>query len=75
MPELSINSIAVCIQALEDAISYYDLLSKSQTVDPDDHEETKYMYEVELAKLSAIYATEEKKGNAPVPLAKLLKRQ
>jgi hypothetical protein len=73
MAELSVDAIAVCIQALEDAIRYYDFLSQSQTVDPDDHAETKYMYEVQLAKLCAIYAAEEKNGNTSVPLSALLK--
>src|SRR5262245_24292618 len=64
VPDLHLRSIAVCIQALQDAISYFDLLCQSPTVNPDDHEESKDMYEVELARLSKIYEAEEKKGNA-----------
>lgn len=73
MPNVDIRTQAVCIQALEDAIRYYDLLSQSETTDSDDYEESKYRYEVELSRLCEIYATEEEKGLAPVPLKKLLK--
>ncbi|BFM05903.1 hypothetical protein [Halioxenophilus aromaticivorans] len=73
MPNIDIRSIAVCIQALEDAIRYYDFLSQSETTDNDDYEECKYMYELELSKLCETYKTEEEKGLAPIPLNKLLK--
>ncbi len=73
MVNIDIRSISVCIQALEDSIRYYDLLGQSETTDSDDFEECKYMYEVELSRLCELYASEEKKGNVPVPLNKLLK--
>ena len=73
MVNIDIRSISVCIQALEDSIRYYDLLGQSDTTDSDDFEECKYMYEVELSRLCELYKAEEKKGNAPVPLNKLLK--
>jgi len=73
MPDIDIRTISVCIQALEDAIRYYDLLSQSETTNRDDYEECKYMYEVELSKMCEIYLKEEEKGLAPVPLKKLLK--
>ncbi|MBJ7556154.1 hypothetical protein MSP8886_02449 [Marinomonas spartinae] len=73
MLDADIRSIFVCIQALEDAIRYYDLLAQSDTTDSDDYEECKYMYEVELSRLCEIYSKEEERGNVPVPLKKLLK--
>lgn len=73
MLTLDIRSISVCIQALEDAIRYYDLLAQSDTTNSDDFEECKYMYEVELSRLCEIYSAAEARGDAPVPLAKLLK--
>ncbi len=73
MVNIDIRSISVCIQALDDSIRYYDLLSQSDTVDSDDFEECKYMYEVELSRLCELYSAEEKKGNVPIPLSKLLK--
>jgi hypothetical protein len=57
---------------LQDAISYYDLLCESRHVNPDDHKETKVMYDVELGRLIKLYEAEEKKGNAPIPLARLI---
>lgn len=75
MPNIDLRSLSVCIQALEDAIRYYELLSQSETTDSSDFEECKYMYEVELAKISDIYSKEESKGLAPIPLNKLLKKQ
>ena len=75
MPNVDTRSLSVCIQALEDAIRYYDLLSQSETTDSNDYEECKYMYELELSRLCALYAEVEKKGEAPIPLAKLLKNQ
>lgn len=73
MLTLDVQSVSVCIQALEDAIRYYDLLAQSDTTDSDDFEECKYMYEVELSRLCEIYAAAEERGDAPVPLEKLLK--
>jgi hypothetical protein len=73
MVNIDIRTISVCIQSLDDSIRYYDLLSQSDTVDSDDFEECKYMYEVELSRLCELYAQEEKKGNVPIPLSKLLK--
>ena len=73
MPDVDIRSISVCIQALQDAIRHYEFLCQSQTVDPDDYEEAKYMYELELARMSEIYAAEEKLGRTPIPLASLLR--
>ena len=73
MPNVDIRSLSVCIQALEDAIRYYELLAQSETTDSDDYEECRYMYEVELNRMCEIYAKEEEKGLAPVPLKKLLK--
>jgi hypothetical protein len=73
MPNIDIKTISVCIQALEDAIRYYDLLSQSDTTNSDDYEECRYMYEVELSRLCEIYSKEEEKGLAPVPLGTLLK--
>ncbi len=73
MPDVDIRSISVCIQALQDAIRHYEFLSQSQTVDPDDYEEAKYMYELELARMSEIYAAEEKLGKTSIPLATLLR--
>ncbi len=49
------------------------MLGQSETTGSDDFEECKYMYEVELSRLCELYASEEKKGNVPVPLNKLLK--
>jgi hypothetical protein len=74
MPDVDIRSISVCIQALQDAIRHYEFLCQSQTVDPDDYEEAKYMYELELARLSEIYAAEEKLGRTSIPLAALLRK-
>lgn len=59
--------------AIQDAIRHYEFLSQSQTVDPNDYEEAKNMYELELARLSEIYAAEEKGGRTSIPLAELLK--
>ena len=73
MPNIDIRTISVCIQALEDAIRYYDLLSQSETTDSDDYEECKYMYELELSRLCEFYSKEEEKGLTPVPLKQLLK--
>ena len=73
MPNIDIRTLSVCIQALEDAIRYYDLLSQSETTDSDDYEECKYMYEVELSRICEIYSKEEEKGLVPIPLKKLLK--
>ena len=73
MPDVDIRSISVCIQALPDAIRHYEFLCQSQTVDPDDYEEAKCMYELELARLSEIYAAEEKQGRTSIPLAALIK--
>jgi len=70
---IDIRTISVCIQALEDAIRYYDLLSQSETTNDADFEECKYMYEIELIRLCDIYMAEERNGNAPIPLAALLK--
>lgn len=75
MPNIDNRTIAVCIQALEDAVRYYELLSQSETVDSDDYEECKYMYEVELSRLCEIYKAEEDKGSAAIPLSKLLKKK
>lgn len=71
MFNIDIRILAVCIQALDDAIRYYDFLSQSETVDSDDFEECKYMYEVELSRLCDIYSAEERAGNVSTPLAKL----
>jgi len=38
MINLDIRTISVCIQALEDAIRYYDLLSQSDLTNSDDFE-------------------------------------
>ena len=73
MPNLDIRTISVCIQALEDAIRYYELLSQSETTDSDDYEECKYMYEVELSRICELYSKEQEKGLVPVPLERLLK--
>ncbi|GAB2190601.1 hypothetical protein MAH1_22090 [Sessilibacter sp. MAH1] len=73
MPNVDIRTLAVCIQALEDATRYYELLSQSDTTDSENYEECVYMYEVELARLCEIYKKEEEKGFAPVPLNDLLK--
>ena len=73
MVNIDIRTISVCIQSLDDSIRYYNLLSQSDTVDSDDFEECKYMYEVELSRLCELYLQEEKKGNVPIPLSKLLK--
>lgn len=74
MANIDIKSIAVCIQALDDAVRYYELLAQSDTTDDADYEECKYMYEVELSRLCEIYSKAEEQGEAPVPLAKLLKK-
>ena len=73
VPNIDIKTLAVCIQALEDAIRYYDLLSQSETTNSDDYEECRYMFEVELSRICEIYKQEEENGLAPVPLDKLLK--
>lgn len=73
VPNIDIKTLAVCIQALEDAIRYYDLLSQSETTSSDDYEECKTMYEVELSRICEIYRQEEENGLAPVALGKLLK--
>lgn len=73
MGNTEIRSMAICIQALEDAIRYYDLLAQSETTNNDGFEQCRYMYEVELSRLCALYATEEKQGNTSVALHKLLK--
>lgn len=73
MGNTEIRSMAICIQALEDAIRYYDLLAQSETTNNDDFEQCRYMYEVELSRLCALYTTEEKQGNTSVALQKLLK--
>ncbi len=67
------KALAICIQALQKAIKFNDFLSQSETVDADDHEESSYMYEVELNRLCKLYAVEEKKGDVSIPLADLLK--
>lgn len=73
MPNIDIRTISVCIQALEDAIRYYEFLSQSETAESDDYEECKYMYEVELSRICEIYSKEEERGLVPVPLKTLLK--
>jgi hypothetical protein len=73
MPDIDIRSLSVCIQALQDAIRHYEFLCQSETVDADDYEEAKYMYELELARLTEVYAAEEKLGRTSIPLAALLK--
>lgn len=72
MPNISNNSLAVCIQALQRACKLNDFLSQSDTVDSDDYEENSYMYELELGRLFGIYKKEEIKGNVNTPLASLL---
>lgn len=72
---VDIRSISVCIQALEGAIRYYELLSQSETTNNDDYQECIYMYEVELSRLCEMYSKAEESGAAPVPLKKLLKDQ
>ncbi len=73
MSNIDIRSISICIQALEDAIRYYELLAQSETTDSDDYEECKYMYEVELSRLCEIYSKEEAKGKVSISLKTLLK--
>lgn len=72
MPNLNNSSLAVCIQALQKAIKFNDFLSQSDTVDSDDNEESSYMYELELNRLSSLYKEEEKLGNVDIPLQRLL---
>jgi hypothetical protein len=63
----------VCIQALQDAIKFADFLSQSETVSAADHDESSYMYELELSRLVKIYASEERAGRVNIPLAELLR--
>lgn len=72
MPNLSNNSLATCIQALQKAIKLNDYISQSDTVDSDDFEESSYMYELELSKLCSLYKSEEQSGNVTIPLNSLL---
>ncbi len=73
MPNIDIQSLSVCIQALQTAIKHNDFLSQSDTINADDYEESSYMYELELSRLAKIYKEEEKAGRVNLPLAKLLK--
>lgn len=72
MPDIDNSSLSVCIQALQKAIRHNEFLAQSQTVDSDGYEESSHMYEVELSKLVNLYKQEERKGNVPIPLSKLL---
>lgn len=73
MPSLDIHSLSVCMQALEDAVRYYDLLAKADNQDRDDYEECRLMYQQELRRLCQIYREQEQLGVATVPLKRLLK--
>lgn len=72
MPNIDNDSLSACIQALQKAIRHNEFLAQSKTVDSDDYEESSHMYEVELSKLVNLYKQEEKNGNVPIPLSKLL---
>lgn len=73
MPAVNEKTLATCIQALQKAIRFNELVSQSDTVDGDDYEESSYMFELELSKLCDIYKEEELKGNISIPLSSLLK--
>ena len=73
MADLNNDSIATCIQALKDAIRYYDMLCQSETVDSDDYAEARDMYMRELGRLIRVYRDEEKLGRTSTPLSLLLK--
>jgi hypothetical protein len=72
MPDISVDVLIVCLQALEKAIKHNEYISKSQTVDPDDFEESTYQYELTLNKLCKIYKEEEAKGNTRLPLKDII---
>lgn len=72
MLTLDVQSVSVCIQALDDAIRHCNLLAQLEAVNSDDFEEFKYMYEVELSRLCKVYSQVEARGEAPIPLKKLL---
>ena len=72
MAKVDTGSLSVCIQALQDAMKYYEFISQSETVNKDDHEECVFMYANELARLIDVYKKEEKLGNTDIPLAELL---
>ena len=64
--------MSVCIQALQDAIKYYEFLSQSETVDIDDYQECIFMYERQLCQLVKLYKKAEAEGNVNIPLEELL---
>ena len=72
MPNIDIRSLSVCIQALQKAIKYNDFLSQSDTVDPNDFEESSSIFEIELFNIAKIYKQEEIAGRVNIPLAELL---
>ena len=73
MPDVDVRSLSVCIQALQRAIQFNELMSRSEPADADDYEESSYMFELELGRLAKIYRTEERAGRVDVPLDRLLR--
>ena len=73
MPDISVDQLVLCLQALETAMQHYAFISKSQTVDPEKFEEILFEYEKTLNQLCKIYKQEEAKGNTRIPLKDIIK--
>jgi hypothetical protein len=73
MPDVDVDTLAVCLQALEKALKFNALVSASQTVGLRAYAESDLQYERALQTLIRIYKKEERQGKVPVPLKKLLK--
>ena len=73
MPDISVDQLVMCLQALETAMKHYEFISKSQTVDPEKFEEILFEFEKTLNQLRKIYKQEEAKGNTRIPLKDIIK--
>jgi hypothetical protein len=73
VPDIDVRSLSVCIQALQRAIRFNELMAHSETVDEEDYEQSSYMYELELSRLAKIYRAEEAAGRVDVPLSRILR--
>jgi len=75
MPHVDMDTLAVCIQALEKALKFIEHFESSETVNSRHKAESRMMYEGTLDKICHLYKDEERKGNASIPLNKLVKRK
>lgn len=73
MDEDRARSLSVCIQALQAAIRYNELLERSETTEAIDYQESSLVYERELIHLIEKYKQVEEGGRARIPLRSLLR--